>query len=899
MDENLLTVLSEACANNSVYLLIQDLGLTSATVEALKKQSARFYFSNPTEAVRLANLAYELGSLLPDPAPALGQWALANALMFEDRFHEAVDLYSQAYDNYLELGMPLDAARLGVGYVWALAYSGRFGDALTLATKIEPSLATSAATVSDDHRRLGGLLNNVGILFDLLGRYEEALAAYDRKLAIAQDLGNQLDIARAQHNRACTLTLLNAYDEALMAFQKAEHGFSESKATADLVRLAFCRGVLFARQGQYKNAECEFLDADQYSRGLQVAEQAHATLVVYRALSQLKRDTPVDRILLDDLATAQMTLETHGPLFEEGLAWLAIGKYNKLIGNNLSAKCAFRRVLKIVEHGGEQALVWEALHELGLLAETEGASADAIAFYEQAISQIESVRRDLHIGAFRAAYLTDKLVVYEDLAMLHTKLGKSREAFMTVERARSRLLAEKLAVRLHNEVMYLTNSTSPDVCVLAQRLQRVLKRLEGMYDQIALDDTTSRGEPWLSVGTVPLAEVQELEEEAVHLTRQIESVHPSFSPLIAGQIAPLQEVQRHLGDSLFLYYHLAAGRVWAFVIDRTGILAHCDLASLVETEKFTRGFEASVDRTLGLAVRYGNEVLKRYLPNLVADAKAKLAGLYDCLFRPLKSFISSGKPIVVSPDGFLNYVPYHALFDGKNYLIEHYPVSYATSATVLNLCARRISKGRGMLIAGYGGDRLNQVTSEVESLAEMFPKALFLREAQATSSRLLIEGPKYRFLHLAAHARFRFDNVSLSSLSLSDRRLTLAEISRLELDADLVALSGCETGRGRLRGADVLSLAGGFLGAGARSLLVSLWRVDDATTVNLMKSFYVALQNGMSRSTAIQRAQQELLDLGQQQSTDYSFYCHPAYWAPFFLIGEWGTLENLPSDWAP
>jgi len=287
--------------------------------------------------------------------------------------------------------------------------------------------------------------------------------------------------------------------------------------------------------------------------------------------------------------------------------------------------------------------------------------------------------------------------------------------------------------------------------------------------------------------------------------------------------------------------------------------------------------------------------LTHYLPALLADVQAQLSALYDLLFRPLVADLLPDALLIVSPDGPLHYVPFHALHDGTAYLVERRVLSYTPSATVLDLCARRTATGQGMLVTGYSGERLAQVNAEVEALSGLFPAADMLREAEATAERLLARAPRYRVLHLATHARFRTDNTMLSSLSLADRRLTLAEVARLRLGAELVALSGCETGRGRLYGADLISLACGFLGAGARSLLVSLWRVDDATTARLMGAFYRALQRGEGRAAALQAAQLELLALGREQPADYGAYRHPAYWAPFVLIGEWGRLSGLPS----
>jgi CHAT domain-containing protein len=118
----------------------------------------------------------------------------------------------------------------------------------------------------------------------------------------------------------------------------------------------------------------------------------------------------------------------------------------------------------------------------------------------------------------------------------------------------------------------------------------------------------------------------------------------------------------------------------------------------------------------------------------------------------------------------------------------------------------------------------------------------------------------------------------------------------LPLAAELVALSGCETGRGRLHGADLLSLAQGFMGAGAASLLVSLWRVDDAATARLMRDFYDALRQGQTRAQALQQAQLLMLRAGRQATGRARLYTHPAYWAPFVLLGKAGGMEIEDGD---
>jgi len=895
MDDELLEALLAVPDDEALQALIGTHALDIEAVEALKVRSARFYFDRPAEAMRMAGVAYRLGNSLPDPAPALGRWTLANALLFADRYREASELFEEAGHLYRAAGLPLQAARMGVGHVWALAYTGRFEEALALAAEIKPPLASAAQDDPDDLKRLGGLFNNVGITNELMGRYEEALDAYDRQAAITRDLGDDLELAHVQHNRACALTYLNAFDEALTDFREAEAGFLAAGATADLARLAYNRGTLYARWGRYAEAEAEFAAADGWLSALESTDQARATLTVYRALARMESGAAPDEGLLDELTAAQTKLATHGPLFEEGLAWLGLGRCYLALDDLPAAQNGFEQTLALAERGGGRPLVWEALHYLGNLAERRNDPPAAVEFYEQAIAHIEAMRRDLYVGAFRAGFLADKLLVYQHLALLYVRLGRPEDAFAAIERAKSRLLAERLTGRLDDEIATLTASDDPHTQALARCLRDTLARLEQLYRQTRLDETGERGEMWPAAPDPDtLIALRQLEGEALDLARRIERDRPMLSPLTTGHVAPLQDVRARLQDALLLQYHVALGNVWAFVVDGMGIRTYRELAPLTEVETARRRFSAAVERALGLSVRYGLGPLARYLPSLLADAEAQLAALYDLLIRPLAAHLPAGAPLVISPDGPLHYVPFHALRDDAAYLIERHSVSYTPSATVLDLCARHTATGQGMLVIGYGGDRLAQVTAEVKALTGLFPRAHLLSEAEATAERLLADAPRYRILHLATHARFRADNCMLSSLALADRRLALAEIARLRLGADLVTLSGCETGRGRLYGADLISLACGFLGAGARSLLVSLWRVDDATTARLMSAFYRALRNDEGRAEALRTAQLELLNLGREQPAEYGAWRHPAYWSPFILIGEWGRLPCLP-----
>lgn len=888
-------ILSDAEGDETALdTVIQEYKLDLTTLAALKVRSAEFYYDQPGEAARIARAALALGLRLPPPGAALGRWILANALLFNDHYQEAALLFDQARAEYLALDMPLEAVRLSVGQIWALAYLGDFDRALALAEKTAPVLA--ASDDPSDRKRLGGVYNNLGILYDLLGQYEEALAAYDHKLALLEPDNVTLEHARVQHNRGCVLTYLNAIDEAWAAFQLAEMGFRAANARSDVARLMLNRALLLALWHRYTEAEAALREAAELLAGLEGMEQQHHALRVYQALARLRGGLPLGGELCAELQTAQRALAQHGPVFEEALAWLGLG-YGALEQAQWDeARQAFARVAQLAEKGAGQPLYYLAEEGLARLAQAQVRVNEAIAHYEAAIQHVETLRRDLQVATFSAGFLTDKLSLYQALIALYLQTDQPERAFATVERAKSRALVEQLAGRLREDLAHLTETPNAETAALVEALQATLYALETQYAQIRQADFAERGERWLpAIAPMALEELHKLELQAQQLTRQLQRRQPRFSAWATGYNAPLTEVQTVLkpGEAL-LQYAVVCEEVWGFVVDADGLRAQRCLGALAEIETVRRKWTAAVERVLGLTAQHQPALLKRYLPALLVDAEAHLAELYDDLVRPLIDVLTSVRTVLIAPDGPLYYVPFHALLNTHTspatYLLERYTVSYVPSATALALSARGGRAGAGMLLVGYSGEHLAHVDAEIALLEELFPQARVLTGVQARARQVTEAAPDYRLIHIASHARFRMDNVLLSAFTLADRRLTLAEITRLRLEAELVTLSGCETGRGRLHGADMIGLASGFLAAGARSLLVSLWRVDDRATASLMRGFYQALRTGKGRAAALREAQLALLNSGRTDSDTPGLYRHPAYWAPFVLVGAWGAL---------
>jgi CHAT domain-containing protein len=278
------------------------------------------------------------------------------------------------------------------------------------------------------------------------------------------------------------------------------------------------------------------------------------------------------------------------------------------------------------------------------------------------------------------------------------------------------------------------------------------------------------------------------------------------------------------------------------------------------------------------ALNVGSEQMRRHLPQLAARAQHYLGTLYDLLLRPLADLLSERRLVVV-PHQTLHYVPFHALYDGEHYVIERREVCYAPSAQVLRYClARPQPELQRAVLFGVPDPQIPRVRDEIAAITPIFPNATALVDEQATLDALRAHAPTADVLHLACHGTFRPDNPLFSSLQLADGALTVRDAYELDLRCRLVALSACETGVSAVApGDEIIGLARGFFAAGAPSLLVSLWMVDDAVAASLMANLYTRLLSGSSIAAALRAVQCELL---RQNS-------HPFFWCSFALFGRW------------
>jgi CHAT domain-containing protein len=183
------------------------------------------------------------------------------------------------------------------------------------------------------------------------------------------------------------------------------------------------------------------------------------------------------------------------------------------------------------------------------------------------------------------------------------------------------------------------------------------------------------------------------------------------------------------------------------------------------------------------------------------------------------------------------------------------------------------------LVVGVPDERAPRIGAEAREVASALRTNHLLLGTEASAQRFKESASQAEIIHLACHGQFSATNPLSSGLRFADRWLTLAEIYELPLHARLVIFSGCETGRGKVgSGDELVGLVRGFIAAGAAALVVSLWTVNDESTGKLMSAFY-------NQVAGVREDRQVIKALRAAQLESLSDHPHPAFWAPFILIG--------------
>lgn len=482
------------------------------------------------------------------------------------------------------------------------------------------------------------------------------------------------------------------------------------------------------------------------------------------------------------------------------------------------------------------------------------------------------------------------------------------EIFRLVEQNKSILLMDALQTKKNNSFGSL-----PDSLLQKETSLRV------EFDKLQKIKLTSSNSNQLNLITQQIAQ---LNSEIKNFTTYLKTTYPKYYAFnYSPQDIDLAQIQKLIKPKeLLVEYFLGKNHLYILSISKNTIACQIQAVDQNELAKLVRKFRKSLSDYSFIT----NDSKKAFQEFCISSS-----ALYELLLKPITKQLQEVDQLTIVPDGLLGHIPFEVLlskytpsfdnFSAAPYLIHTHSIRYSYSAALLAENHNNRPKNSNNKILGLAAAYGQQIDSnllannyrsykdvglrkilkplpaaieEVEMLAQHFD-GKFVTGQQATEAFFKQEATPYGIVHLAMHGILDWNYPILSNMaftedhdSLSDNFLYASEISNMELNANLVVLSACETGYGKFKqGEGVLSLARSFMYAGVPSLVVSLWQVNDASTAKIMNYFYTNLAKGQDKAVALQQAKLSYLKEAK------GIAAHPAFWAAFVQLGNKTAIQ--------
>ncbi len=668
----------------------------------------------------------------------------------------------------------------------------------------------------NDRQGEGAALGNLGIIYMRLGDYAKAIDYHQQDLNIARDIKDRQGEGQALANLGAAYLQLQDYGKTIEYLQQSLAIAREFKAPQTEGQVLGNLGGAYLNLGDYKKA----------------IEYFQQVLAIAREI----KDPQSEGMALVGL----------------GGAYLNLGDYKKAIEYQQQSLAILR---EIKNRYGESM----ALKTLGRVLFKEGNLAQAETTLMEAIKVQESLRGGLNDPQKVSIFETQE-DSYEKLQQILIAQDKTNEALEISERGRARAFVELLASRLSPDQTTAITPEPPNI----QKIKQIAKEQNATIVQYSILNS----------------------REVVHF-------YPSSNSPEAEKSEP--EIE-HTNKSEFY--------VW--VIEPNGKVTFRSFSLKFKGTQATTGGSALqklVTETLA-SLGVGEDRNGIFEVTFAAanpeQQTQSLKLLYFFLIQPLADLLPTdpNERVIFVADQELFRVPFPALIDSDGkYLVEKHTLLTAPSIQVLELTHKtrqNISRsGQGALVVGNpspmptGFQPLKGAEQEAKEVAQLL-KTQPLIGSQATEAAVLQQLSNARIIHLATHGTFNEQQPLLGGIALAqtgkdtqnDGLLTAEEIFNLKskLSAELLVLSACNTGRGRITGDGVIGLSRSFIAAGVPSVIVSLWSVPDAATAELMSEFYTNLyQKKLDKAQALRQAMLKMMEKHRN---------NPRAWAAFTLIGE-------------
>jgi CHAT domain-containing protein/tetratricopeptide (TPR) repeat protein len=774
------------------------------------------------------------------------------------------------------------------GVTDALTYSGHVSAKEgRLQEAIEYYLsATDSARELGDQLKESWITSGLAYVYDQSGDSSRALEYYKRTLALRLRVDNLSAEASIYKRLGTSYAALQDYTQAAYFFEKAVALYQHFNQWRFLFVALRDLGAVYESSGQFEKA------ADYYARAKALAEKAEdprGLAYLYEGIGRLsERDSKLD-----------------------------------IAHKNYSEALKLHRASR--NRRGES----EAMFRLAGLAAKRGQLEDALRRLDETLRNDELFRLEIQSPDLRASYLSDVRRHYEAqvdwLMQLHKANplgGFDKAALEASEHVRARSLIESLQegpgvdARNDDPVLRARAEEIKKQLVAKANHRAELLRVRNTQSIAALND-----------------EVNQLSDDYERVQSVIRSRRARALPLQSSKALAVNQIHEQLtDDTILLEYMLGEERSYVWVVSGT-TLDGFELPSKQTIETISRNLYDVVSSSPASASLNSNKGVQHTSPGL----KEYAARLSELILDPISQRIT-GKRIVVVADGALHLVPFATLSLNGAPLIDSYELVSLPSASVISVLrdqkqkqpqsqkllalfadpvfspddpritkantvrtgrARSSSAGeatQALRDAGLleNGDLPRLLASRWEAdaiLAVAGPTAMKAMDFSASLNMALSPTLRdYRMIHLATHAVLDTQRPSLSGVVLSlfneqgqpqPGYLRAIDIFGMELSADLVTLSACQTAIGKdFKGEGMVGLSRSFMQAGTKRVVASLWKVDDTATAALMAQFYKEIfTNGKHPTAALREAQLTISKHKRWQS--------PYYWAGFVLQGEW------------
>jgi CHAT domain-containing protein len=910
--------------------------VNSSLLSALKDiSSALVQKGNYAEALKISKLALRIAEKIGDrKAIANALYEVGSVYSRQNRVPESLDYLQRSVAIFAELGDKQGEARslqaIGVSY----GLDRRYQQGLEY---YEKSLVLSRQ-VGD--RNLTALtLNSLGLAHSALGHYEIGLDFYQKARALSEELNDKATLNLALNNIATHYISQGRFAEALDYLQKSLKMIENMGTAGDRRSMAYKLqniGLVYRRQGDldqalayarrslqileeiddkfgianlqnnigvvYKTQGNYELALEWCQKSLKGYEALHNTPGIARSLNnigdtyrlQRRYDLAVEPLQKSLLLREQnrdregiaLTLNNLGRLYQDQ------GKYAEMLDVG-------RRAASLAKEINGPELLWDAQDRIGRALAALGQTEEARQSFLAAIATIEALRREVAGGEQQQqSFLENKLSPWLNVIDLLVSQKKYGEALTLAEQSKARVLLDALQAgrtslrhSLSEQERQAEEEQRVAVVLLNSQLTGELRREKPDLARVA--------ELKSAVDKARLA--YEDFENTLYVTHPELKVQRGEAPIIKADELPVLLPD---ASTALLEYVVGDNATYLFVITKATATA--------ETE--VRVYTLPIKR---LELARQTDALREQLGKRDLGFRAAASKLYELLLKPAETQLRGKTNFVIAPDNTLWDLPFQALLTSTNrYLIEEAAISYAPSFTVLHEMTKR-RKNRAATSANLlalGNPQLGQQTisrasltmrdEKLEPLPDAEEEVKALRRlygmsrsrvyigSEAREDRVKREAGQAGTLHFATHGMLNNAAPMYSHLVLAegganeDGLLEAWELMQLDLHADLAVLSACETARGRFgAGEGMIGLSWAMFIAGVPSIVVSQWKVESASTRDLMVDFHRTLisppRSGKATPTKTEALRQSALKLMRNPAT-----AHPFYWAGFVLVGE-------------